>query len=152
MTRELVVSWWRSNSALAAFLSAQLVGAIVWGATLQSRVGVIEARGSPQLGALTIRINTLEQQNLAQERQLARLAAIDLFLAQMDTRLARFEERQNSLLKTLDDNAKRLDAINELLQRHIRARPARPALGRSSHGCVVRFSRKRTRAPATAQD
>ena len=39
MTRKSVVSWWRSNSALAAFLAAQLVGAIVWGATLQSRVG-----------------------------------------------------------------------------------------------------------------
>ena len=126
MTRESVVSWWRANSALAAFLSAQLVGAIVWGATLQTRVGVIEARGSPQLEALNIRINTLEQQNLAQERQLARLAAVDLFLSQMDTRLARFEERQNSLLKTLDDNAKRLDAINEGLQRHIRQWPGGP--------------------------
>ena len=123
MTRESVVSWWRANSALAAFLAAQLVGAIVWGATLQSRVGVIEARGSPHLEALTIRINTLEQQNLAQERQLARLAAIDLFLSQMDTRLARFEERQNNVLKTLDDNAKRLAAINEGLQRHIRQWP-----------------------------
>jgi chaperonin cofactor prefoldin len=120
MTRESVVSWWRANSALAAFLAAQLVGAIVWGATLQSRVGVIEARGSPRLEALTIRINTLEQQNLAQERQLARLAAIDLFLSQMNTRLTRFEERQNNALKTLDDNAKRLDAINEGLQSHIR--------------------------------
>lgn len=123
MTRESVVSWWRANSALAAFLGAQLVGAIVWGATLQSRVGVIEARGSPRLEALNIRINTLEQQNFAQERQLARLTAIDLFLSQMDTRLARFEERQNSLLKTLDDNAKRLDTINEGLQRHIRQWP-----------------------------
>ena len=47
MTRESVVSWWRANSALGAFLAAQLVGAIVWGATLQSRVGVIEARGPP---------------------------------------------------------------------------------------------------------
>jgi chaperonin cofactor prefoldin len=120
------MSWWRQNSALAAFLAAQLVGAIVWGATLQSRVGVIEARGSPQLEALTIRINTLEQQNLAQERQLARLAAVDLFLSQMDTRLARFEERQNNVLKTLDDNAKRLDAINEGLQSHIRQWPGRP--------------------------
>jgi len=126
MTRETVMSWWRENSALAAFLSAQLVGAIVWGATLQSRVGVIEARGSPQLEALTIRINTLEQQNLAQERQLARLAAVDLFLSQIDTRLARFEERQNNVLKTLDDNAKRLDAINEGLQSHIRQWPGRP--------------------------
>ena len=126
MTRESVVSWWRENSALAAFLSAQLVGAIVWGATLQSRVGVIEARGSPQLEALTIRINTLEQQNLAQERQLARLGTIDLFLSQMDTRLARFEERQNNVLKTLDDNAKRLDAINEGLQSHIRQWPTKP--------------------------
>jgi hypothetical protein len=124
MTRESVVSWWRSNSALAAFLAAQLVGAIVWGATLQSRVDVIEARGSPPLEALTIRINTLEQQNLAQERQLARLAAIDLFLAQMDTRLTRFEERQNNVLKTLDDNAKRLDVINEGLQSHIRQWPS----------------------------
>lgn len=123
MTRESVVSWWRSNSALAGFLAAQLVGAIVWGATLQSRVDVIEARGSPHLEALTIRINTLEQQNLAQERQLTRLAAIDLFLSQMDTRLARFEERQNNVLKTLDDNAKRLDAINEGLQSHIRQWP-----------------------------
>jgi len=123
MTRESVVSWWRANSALAAFLAAQMVGAIVWGATLQSRVGVIEARGSPHLESLTIRINTLEQQNLAQERQLARLAAIDLFLAQMDTRLARFEERQNNVLKTLDDNAKRLQAINEGLQKHIRQWP-----------------------------
>jgi hypothetical protein len=123
MTRESVASWWRSNSALAAFLAAQLVGAIVWGATLQGRVGVIEARGSPHLEALTIRVNTLEQQNLAQERQLARLATIDLFLSQMDTRMARFEERQNSLLKTLGDNAKRLDAINEELQRHIRQWP-----------------------------
>ena len=120
MTRESVVSWWRGNTALAAFLSAQLVGAIVWGATLQTRVGVIEARGSPQLEALSIRINTLEQQNLAQERQLARLVVIDLFLSQVDTRLARFEERQNNVLKTLDDNAKRLDAINEGLQIHIR--------------------------------
>jgi chaperonin cofactor prefoldin len=127
MTRESVVSWWRQNSALTAFLSAQLVGAIVWGATLQSRVGVIEARGSPQLEALTIRINTLEQQNLAQERQLARLAAVDLFLSQMDTRLARFEERQSNVLKTLDDNAKRLDAINEGLQSHIRQWPGRPS-------------------------
>ncbi len=126
MTRESVVSWWRANSALAAFLAAQLVGAIVWGATLQSRVGVIEARGSPQLEALNIRINTLEQQNLAQERQLARLAAIDLFLAQMDTRLARFEERQNNVLKTLDDNAKRLDAINEALQRHMQQWVSKP--------------------------
>jgi chaperonin cofactor prefoldin len=124
MTRESVVSWWRANSTLAAFLSAQLVGAIVWGATLQTRVGVIEARGSPHLEALNIRINTLEQQNLAQEHQLARLAAIDLFLSQMDTRLARFEERQNNVLKTLDDNAKRLDAINEGLQRHIRQWPS----------------------------
>jgi hypothetical protein len=123
MTRESVVSWWRSNSALTAFLAAQLVGAIVWGATLQSRVDVIEARGSPQLEALTIRINTLEQQNLAQEHQLTRLAAIDLFLSQMDTRLARFEERQNNVLKTLDDNAKRLDAINEGLQKHVRQWP-----------------------------
>jgi chaperonin cofactor prefoldin len=123
MTRESAVSWWRPNSALAAFLAAQLVGAIVWSATLQSRVDVIEARGSPQLEALSIRINTLEQQNLAQERQLARLAAIDLFLPQMDTRLTRFEERQNSVLKTLDDNAKRLDAINEGLQSHIRQWP-----------------------------
>ncbi len=73
MTRESVVSWWRTSSTLAAFLAAQLVGAIVWGATLQSRVGVIEARELPQLEALSIRINTLEQQNLAQERQLARL-------------------------------------------------------------------------------
>ena len=98
----------------------------MWGATLQSRVGVIEARGSPQLEAMTIRINTLEQQNLAQERQLARLAAVDLFLSQIDTRLARFEERQNNVLKTLDDNAKRLDAINEGLQSHIRQWPGRP--------------------------
>ena len=120
MTRESVVSWWRENSALTAFLAAQLIGAIVWSATLQSRVDVIEARGSPRVEALTIRINTLEQQNLAQERQLARLAAIDLFLSQMDTRLARFEERQNNVLKTLDGNAKRLDAINEGLQSHIR--------------------------------
>jgi len=127
MTRESLMSWWRQNSALAAFLAAQLVGAIVWGATLQSRVGVIEARGSPQLEALTIRINTLEQQNLAQERQLARLAAVDLFLSQMDTRLARFEERQSNVLKTLDDNAKRLDAINEGLQSHIRQWPGRPS-------------------------
>ena len=28
MTRESVVSWWRSNSALAVFLAAQLVGAM----------------------------------------------------------------------------------------------------------------------------
>ena len=126
MIRESLMSWWRQNSALTAFLSAQLVGAIVWGATVQSRVSVIEARGSPQLEALTIRINTLEQQNLAQERQLARLATIDLFLSQMDTRLTRFEERQNNVLKTLDDNAKRLDAINDGLQSHIRQWPGRP--------------------------
>jgi hypothetical protein len=69
MTRESVVSWWRANSAVAAFLAAQMVDAIVWGATLQSRVGVIEARVSPQLEILTIRIKTLEQRNLAQERQ-----------------------------------------------------------------------------------
>jgi len=125
MTRDSLMSWWRQNSALAAFLAAQLVGAIVWGATLQSRVGVIEGRGSPQVEALTIRINTLEQQNLAQERQLLRLAAIDLILSQMDTRLARFEERQNNVLKTLDDNAKRLDAINDGLQSHIRQWPSR---------------------------
>jgi hypothetical protein len=68
MTRESVVSWWRANSAVAALLAAQMVDAIVWGATLQSRVDVIEAYGPPQLETLTIRINTLEQQNLAQER------------------------------------------------------------------------------------
>jgi hypothetical protein len=85
---------------------------------------LMRCRASPQLESLTIRIITLEQQNLAQERQLTRLAAIDLFLSQMDTRLARFEERQNNVLKTLDDNAKRLDAINEGLQSHIRQWPS----------------------------
>lgn len=64
------------------------------------------------------------RQNLAQDRQLVRLAAIDLFLSQIDTRLARFEERQNNVLKTLDENAKRLQAINEGLQMHIRQWPS----------------------------
>jgi chaperonin cofactor prefoldin len=90
---------------------------------MESLLLAIRLIGSPHLEALSIRINTLEQQNLAQERQLARLAAVDLFLSQMDTRLARFEERQNNVLKTLDDNAKRLDAINEGLQSHIRQWP-----------------------------
>lgn len=43
----------------------------------------------------------------------------------MNARLVRLAERENNVLKTLDDNAKRLDVFDEGLQSHIRQQQGR---------------------------
>lgn len=88
--------WWRENggliltSLIGGVLGAGF-GGIVWGVTLSNRITVLEERGSP---------------------------AVVLLRADLEKRLTRVEERQNSVISTLQSNSAKLDSISDELRKH----------------------------------
>jgi hypothetical protein len=52
--------WWTGNQTIIVFLVVQTLAMVIWGARVDNRVDVIEARGSPQIEMLNHRLTVVE--------------------------------------------------------------------------------------------
>jgi hypothetical protein len=82
---EAVQSWFRQNTGIVAILIGQtiaLIGGIAyvvnWKADIESRVHILEERGSPHLSAITTRLTVTEKETESNKARIDRITEIML--------------------------------------------------------------------------
>jgi hypothetical protein len=96
MMVEQATSWVKQNSTLVYFLFAQLIaifagiGYIVnWKSDMESRIHILEERGSPHLAQINNRLTVTEKDTIAQQQRIDRIVEImlrELPIKQQDLR------------------------------------------------------------------